>query len=101
MEYTLNNNDNALFPLLHFVLDDLPNKSRNPELDSANMDAALKSMEKTFPRSVDMVKYYIAFLVRAGYLPPPPSEGSIPLPLDQVAVSEHGLTSRSTTASNA
>ncbi len=35
--YTLKKNDHALFPLLHFILDDLPNKSKNPELDSRNL----------------------------------------------------------------
>ncbi|KAH0608522.1 uncharacterized protein H6S33_001656 [Morchella sextelata] len=34
--------DNALFPLLHFVLDNLPNTTKAPELDDANAVSALR-----------------------------------------------------------
>ena len=37
---------NALYPLLHFVLDDLPAHSRTPPLDTAQLDAALAGSGK-------------------------------------------------------
>ncbi|KAJ3130118.1 large subunit of alpha-aminoadipate reductase [Nowakowskiella sp. JEL0407] len=36
MDLTLITNDNALYPLLHFVLDDLPTSTKAPELDDTN-----------------------------------------------------------------
>lgn len=33
MKLTLASRDNALYPLLHFVLDDLPTRSQTPILD--------------------------------------------------------------------
>lgn len=38
-DYTLASGDSALYPLLHFVMDDLPTKSKAPELDAANTQA--------------------------------------------------------------
>jgi L-aminoadipate-semialdehyde dehydrogenase len=35
-EYTMRDEDSALFPLLHYVVSDLPTKSRAPRLDNAN-----------------------------------------------------------------
>jgi L-aminoadipate-semialdehyde dehydrogenase len=32
MKLTLSSGNNALYPLLHFVLDDLPTRSKTPEL---------------------------------------------------------------------
>ncbi|KAF8970133.1 hypothetical protein BDZ97DRAFT_1652791 [Flammula alnicola] len=34
--------DNALFPLLHFVLDDLPTSTKSPELDNSNTTPLLR-----------------------------------------------------------
>ena len=41
MEFTLRQTDNALFPLLHYVLDDLPSSTKAPQLDDRNTQALL------------------------------------------------------------
>ena len=41
MEFTLKQTDNALFPLLHYVLDDLPSSTKAPQLDDRNTQALL------------------------------------------------------------
>ncbi|KAH6900872.1 aminoadipate-semialdehyde dehydrogenase [Coprinopsis sp. MPI-PUGE-AT-0042] len=71
---------NALFPLLHFVLDDLPTSTKSPELDDRNKVAliqhfnSLTSSSEISPDStVDgpLVGLYLAWLVKAGFLPGP------------------------------
>lgn len=72
---------NALFPLLHFVLDDLPTSTKSPELDDRNKVALIQhfnwltaSSSAASPDStVDgpLVGLYLAWLVKAGFLPPP------------------------------
>jgi len=94
MEFTLGSNDNALYPLLHFVLDDLPNKSRSPILDSSNLARALEGTDIVCPDAPSMFRMYLAFLVKAGYIPKPGSSGSITLPFDKAASSEEGLVTR-------
>lgn len=71
MHMTLEARDNALYPLLHFVLDDLPTKSKSPPLDAANLRAALPDTI-TCPPSEQVFGRCLAYLVRAGYLPAPP-----------------------------
>lgn len=44
-DYTLASGDNALYPLLHFVMDDLPTKSKAPDLDASNTLAALEGSD--------------------------------------------------------
>lgn len=65
--------DNALFPLLHFVLDDLPTSTRAPNLDDRNTRALLGSAAEAQSSTVnpDLVGLYLAWLVKAGFLPPP------------------------------
>lgn len=67
--------DNALFPLLHFVLDDLPTSTKAPELDDTNMRVLLAlhtSDEGTAPTVDDeLMGKYLAWLVDAGFLPAP------------------------------
>lgn len=65
--------DNALFPLLHFVLDDLPTSTKAPELNDANMRALLAPHMAQTSRTVDdeLMGKYLAWLVDAGFLPPP------------------------------
>ena len=41
LEFTLKQTDNALFPLLHYVLDDLPSSTKAPQLDDRNTQALL------------------------------------------------------------
>ena len=68
--------DNALFPLLHFVLDDLPTSTKAPELDDANTTALLEQDQgrSNFMSTIDepLMGLYLAWLIRAGFLPPPP-----------------------------
>ena len=72
--------DNALFPLLHFVLDDLPTSTKAPELDDANMRAVLSphvGPEKVNGTVDDaLMGKYLAWLVEAGFLPAPSAEGA-------------------------
>ena len=65
--------DNALFPLLHFVLDDLPTSTKAPELDDSNTSALLDPHPSDTPSTVsdDLMGLYLAWLVGAGFLPPP------------------------------
>lgn len=47
MSLTLTSSDHALYPLLHFVLDDLPTSTRSPQLDDANTRFACEN-DKTY-----------------------------------------------------
>ncbi len=75
--------DNALFPLLHFVLDDLPTSTKAPELDDARMRAVLARDGARTSGTVDeaLMGKYLAWLVGAGFLPPPEGEGRERLPV--------------------
>lgn len=82
-QHVMDAQDNALFPLLHFVLDDLPTSTKAPELNDANM-VALLGKAGVEPRStVDdvLMGKYLAWLVDAGFLPPPQSAAGTPLPI--------------------
>ncbi|KAH7877042.1 male sterility protein-domain-containing protein [Lentinula edodes] len=68
--------DNALFPFLHFVLDDLPTSTKAPMLDDRNAVAVVERgriSEYDPPNTIDekLMGRYLAWLVRAGLLPPP------------------------------
>lgn len=65
--------DNALFPLLHFVLDDLPTSTKAPDLDDTNTTNLLQSHSQQLNMTVsdDLMGKYLAWLVGAGFLPPP------------------------------
>ena len=67
--------DNALFPLLHFVLDDLPTSTKSPELDDSNTVELLRQDGGPLSSTVDdsLMGLYLAWLVAAGFLPPPSS----------------------------
>ncbi|SPC66959.1 probable LYS2 - L-aminoadipate-semialdehyde dehydrogenase, large subunit [Ustilago sp. UG-2017b] len=78
--------DNALFPLLHFVLDDLPTSTKSPELDDrhtqAILDAASEGQAQNTVMGVgrSLVGLYFAWLLAVGFLPPPSSSDAEPLP---------------------
>ena len=77
MDLTLSSADNALFPLLHFVLDDLPTSTKSPELDDSN---TRKILAKTGVKNSDMRKLmnvYLGYLVAVGFLESP-SESTLP-----------------------
>ncbi|KAJ3995925.1 aminoadipate-semialdehyde dehydrogenase [Lentinula boryana] len=79
--------DNALFPLLHFVLDDLPTSTKAPMLDDRTTIAVVERgglNEYNPPNTIDeeLMGRYFAWLVRAGFLSPPQdgeAEKSLPL----------------------
>ena len=79
----LDADSNALFPLLHFVLDDLPTSTKSPELNDANTTKLLtEAHELDVVRGVDvpLVGLYLSWLVAVGFLPPPPSKSARTLP---------------------
>ncbi|KAI0045302.1 alpha-aminoadipate reductase Lys1p [Auriscalpium vulgare] len=65
--------DNALFPLLHFVLDDLPTSTKSPDLDDTSMRTVLRPHTERSNMTVTdvLMGKYLAWLVRAGFLPQP------------------------------
>ncbi|KAK0569390.1 large subunit of alpha-aminoadipate reductase [Tilletia horrida] len=68
---------NALFPLLHFVLDDLPTSTKAPELDDRNSDALLERAGETLKAGTimgvtpELLAQMFAWLVAAGFLDAP------------------------------
>ena len=76
-QHVLETQDNALFPLLHFVLDDLPTSTKSAELDDSNAQALARAMGERETAGVgeQEIGRYLAWLVRAGFLPPPSGEG--------------------------
>lgn len=86
MELTLSGNDNALYPLLHFVLDDLPTATNSPALDNRNLRWALEGSGVGNPRlalkdgdtessfSGTLMSKYLKYLCSIGFLPVPKSK---------------------------
>ncbi|KAK1218376.1 large subunit of alpha-aminoadipate reductase [Marasmius sp. AFHP31] len=75
-EHVMQVQDNALYPLLHFVLDDLPTSTKAPDLDDRNTRELLEraGVEKEgLNGTVDegVMGRYLSWLVRAGFLPEP------------------------------
>ncbi|RIA92753.1 hypothetical protein C1645_764189 [Glomus cerebriforme] len=69
MEFTLKAEDNALYPLLYFVLDDLPTSTKSPELDNSNTrEIVNKECEKMGER---LIGIYLGYLVKVGFLDKP------------------------------
>lgn len=88
--------DSALFPLLHFVLDNLPQDTKAPELDDLNAVKSLKIDAKLTDEDVsggkgvqeEQISIYISYLVKIGFLPKPTGQGK---PLPEVELSEETL----------
>lgn len=86
----------ALFPLLHFVLDNLPQDTKAPELDDQNAVKALKADISLSGEDVsagkgvveDVLGVYISYLVKIGFLPAPTRSGA---PLAETELSEETL----------
>ena len=72
-QHAMDTQDNALFPLLHFVLDDLPTSTKAPELDDSNTLALLQqhSGELVTTVSDELIALYLSWLIAAGFLPTP------------------------------
>ncbi|KAL7747753.1 large subunit of alpha-aminoadipate reductase [Sorochytrium milnesiophthora] len=83
--------NNALYPLLHFVLDDLPTSTKAPMLDDRRTRAVLsQTAAPTFADMHNCMGLYLSFLVQSGFLPPPPSTTMGKRPLPHLPVSTHG-----------
>lgn len=74
--------DNALFPLLHFVLDDLPTSTKSPDLDDLNMRTLLKGHGDTGGETVSdaLMAKYLSWLILVEFLPKPSLPGADLLP---------------------
>jgi L-2-aminoadipate reductase len=97
-QHVLEVQDNALFPLLHFVLDDLPANTKAAELDDTNAQALATNAGEAAGAGVQDQEMgrYLAWLVRAGYLAPPTAKGEKALPeLKGEALTAMGRTSAS------
>ncbi|KZS97243.1 large subunit of L-aminoadipate-semialdehyde dehydrogenase [Sistotremastrum niveocremeum HHB9708] len=72
-QHVMESQDNALFPLLHFVLDDLPTSTKSAELADDNTVSLLKDAGAPSSSTVDerLMGIYLAWLVVAGFLPTP------------------------------
>lgn len=88
--------ESALFPLLHFVLDNLPQDTKAPELDDQN---AVRSLKADVPLSAvdlsagagvesEQLGIYISYLVKTGFLPAPTGAGKA---LPEVFLSDETL----------
>ena len=72
MEFTLKSQDHSLFPLLHFVLDDLPTSTKSAQLSDNHTQTVLAKEGITCPHmGDDLLGLYYAYLVKVGYLPEP------------------------------
>ncbi|GAA5881343.1 hypothetical protein JCM1840_006766 [Sporobolomyces johnsonii] len=76
-QHVLRVQDNALFPLLHFVLDDLPTSTKAAELDDSNTVALLREAKQPEAVTVDVEQMgrYLAWLIAAGFLEQPDRAG--------------------------
>lgn len=75
MELTLQAEDNALYPLLYFVLDDLPTSTKSPELDNSNTREITKiECERMGER---LIGIYLGYLVKVGFLDKPDLRGKV------------------------
>ncbi|KAJ1971603.1 large subunit of alpha-aminoadipate reductase [Dimargaris xerosporica] len=82
MDKTLLSADNALYPLLQFVLDDLPTSTKSPELDISNTLALGQLANFTCTPMTSLIGMYLAYLVKTGFL-------DAPAPYDPEAPADH------------
>ncbi|CCG84356.1 protein of unknown function [Taphrina deformans PYCC 5710] len=87
--------ENALYPLLHFVTEDLPSSTKAPEMDDANARESLKGdvrftgVDASAGRGVEVKEMgtALAFLVAVGFLDAPQEgEGRDRLPLPKIDI---------------
>lgn len=71
MDLTISTVDHALFPLLHFVLDDLPTSTKNPELDNRNARAILTKAKISSCDMRSLMPLYLGYLCAVGFLEGP------------------------------
>lgn len=90
--------ESALFPLLHFVLDNLPQDTKAPELDDTNAakslakDAKYTGEDVSKGKGVDLEQtgIYISYLIKIGFLPKP-TGANAKKQLPEVEVSQESL----------
>ncbi|KAJ2689497.1 large subunit of alpha-aminoadipate reductase [Coemansia spiralis] len=92
MESTLDDRDSALYPLLHFVLDDLPTSTKSPDLDDKHTRGLLEGSGVECPDVKSLFGLYLAYLVEAGFLDAPSGPATRTLPKLNVEV--QGLVTR-------
>ncbi|KAG8885369.1 large subunit of alpha-aminoadipate reductase [Tulasnella sp. 331] len=82
-QHVMETQENALFPLLHFVLDDLPTSTKSPELNNSSTVNLLRRYGEQGEGNVDLklIGRYLAWLIEVGFLAPPPTVGQVSLPL--------------------
>lgn len=93
--------DNALYPLLHMALDNLPESTRAPELDDRNAVASLKKdiiwsgedVSNGKGATSEQIGIYIAFLRKVGFLPASQHKGELELPLIKISQEQVDLVS--------
>jgi L-aminoadipate-semialdehyde dehydrogenase len=80
MELTLSSGDHALYPLLHFVLDDLPTSTKSAELDDTNTRNAcereletngLNGLVLKCPNINGLMGLYLGYMIKVGFLEAP------------------------------
>ncbi|OUM66075.1 hypothetical protein PIROE2DRAFT_6786 [Piromyces sp. E2] len=64
-------NKNALFPLLPFVLNDLPNNTKTPTFNDNNTRSAIKNSDVPIVNVKEIVGKYLAYLIKIGLINPP------------------------------
>ncbi|WWC90358.1 L-aminoadipate-semialdehyde dehydrogenase [Kwoniella dendrophila CBS 6074] len=81
-QHVLETQDNALFPLLHFVLDDLPTSTKSAEMDDQNAQLLATSNDENPTSGVneDRIGLYLSWLIKAEFLNPPTEKGEKSLP---------------------
>ena len=90
-KHVMENKENALYPLLHFVTDNLPTSTKAPELDDLNARKCLEKWDGGRWKDgsgvdVQMMGVYLGYLVALGFLPMPSGKGEMELP--QVKISQ-------------
>eukprot|EP00054_Salpingoeca_dolichothecata_P011596 m.64349 g.64349 ORF g.64349 m.64349 type:complete len:1290 (+) comp19542_c0_seq1:69-3938(+) len=84
MNMTLATKNNALYPLLHFVLDDLPTRSKSPALDSKQLMAAIEGSGIECHPIQNLMGIFLSYLVHCGYISKPTKTGGEVEPLPQL-----------------
>ncbi|KAI8923095.1 hypothetical protein BC831DRAFT_472975 [Entophlyctis helioformis] len=71
MDLTLSTADNALYPLLHFVLDDLPTSTKSAELDDENTLAIIRNSAVRCTNMSQLMPLYLGYLAAVGFIEAP------------------------------
>ncbi|KAI9205250.1 uncharacterized protein BJ171DRAFT_615822 [Polychytrium aggregatum] len=71
MDLTLASSDHALFPLLHFVLDDLPTSTKGPQLGDEHIRSVVDPAGVVCGDMRNLMGLYLGYLVAVGFLDQP------------------------------